>query len=223
MKKFFKLFGIAATVTIFLFMAIACDNSSSSGGGGSIALPPAGDGSISFASVKTYDVYLYSNWNTLYTGSPITFTRFVDEYASYISAITDNPEEWEVKIDGTPRKLYLKLGTPKASVLKNVSSKYPSLTCTSGLKIFESGGFQDGANLIFWDKRNLEDEVDFLYADRNGTISGSFYDSYEKLTFLVNMSLKQGWNTVTRTFNGSTVTNVTGTPDSSFKWILESY
>jgi len=222
MKNVIKILEITVMMAAILFAMAACSDSGS-GGGENITLPPAGDGSISFASAKTYDVYLYSNWNTLYGGPLITFTSVAAHDAAYIYEITDNPEEWEVKIDGIPRKLYLKLGTPKASVLDYASIEFPSsFTCTSGLKIFHNSLFNDGSgNSISWDKQNPEAEVSFCYANMDGTISGSV--SYPGGSFLVNMALKQGWNTVINTWNGTTETLVTGTPDSSFKWILWSY
>jgi hypothetical protein len=66
-----------------------------------------------------------------------------------------------------------------------------------------------------------ENYVLFLYADKDGTISGKSRDG----TYTCNLVLKKGWNTVLRrtvdTYSFVTDTYVTGKPDSNYKWFLK--
>ena len=235
MKHTIKLFGIIAIVAMIGFSMTACSDGSSDAFGGEIQLPPAGDGSISFAEPWTeIDVFLWDDFPNIiaYTGGPINFTKveFIIDFTSdfdqdkkKISYITDNPSEWNISIDSF-NKLSLKLGTPKEGALKNASAIFsPSnFVSTSGLKVFMHVSFYSGNNFLDWENHTAAEMVSLVYANMDGTISGSYYDSTYDYTMLVNMTLKAGWNTaIFKEVSEEVYHLVTGMPNSNFKWFYK--
>ena len=231
MKSVIKILGIVALAATVVFAITACDSSGSGDGkGGNGTLPQAGDGSISFASAKEYPVYRYSDPNTSYIGADIIFTKIWGETVSGdedrvldISSFVENLAEWDIKVDGTISKLSLKLGVPQTSELVNASESvyfaYPGLSHTSGLNVLVTEGefFHDAEDIsVLW-VSSEGTPAHIIYADRDGTISGA--TEMKGTPVLVNLALKQGWNT-TIILNENTPAWITGTPDSSYKWVV---
>ena len=218
MRNLLKFIGIAALTTIIGFSTATC------GDGGGDGLPTAGNGFIDLSTGKNFQVYDRDTGNA--STKSITFTHF-----SHGEALSDcfYPGTYEVKMTGG--KLSLKLGTLKPEKLIDVSSSAPpGLSCTNGLKIFAVAGFVDGDSL--WPDHTLlwgegVHEVDFYYANKQGTISGkTFVEDAANPPgryHIYNCDFKQGWNTVLSYYNALYDSLwVTGTPGANQKWRLSN-
>ncbi|MCL2381908.1 MAG: hypothetical protein FWC64_10035 [Treponema sp.] len=241
MKNTFKFLGIVVvTAAIGLSMA-ACDTGSTNAGNG---LPPAGDGSITFAP----------------GAPPMTFTGVVDWDGNPVNRTMDFTHMWilvdgnlvlaelsviipgsEIRLDGDT--LNFRLGTPWEELLMPASDLFGNMSgfsATTGLRVFYDDTFLEGTFLtadgygLLWliPQTLIHTVVMFGYANIAGTIRGigvfpdEYYEEYDNV-ITVNMELRPGWNTVIGTGGPDPVvsgrwnlTMVTGRPGDDFVWVL---
>lgn len=233
MKNLLKVTGIITIFAVIGLSLAACGDPGDNAGGGGEGLPPAGDGSFnSTAGNQNWDVYDLSG-NKL--NSTVTFTRIFrgvigsssdpDDFYAPFSDLLD--ETTEVKMTGG--KLSVKLGTPKTDKLQG-SDEYQAMGMSfspSDLKIYAIFMFfivdNNSIGSLSWGSTGTGRLVQFMFADRDGTISGTY--SEEGFLNKYNLKLKKGWNTVicTADYSTYTATYVTGTPGSDLKWYYNAH
>ncbi|MCL2381552.1 MAG: hypothetical protein FWC64_08165 [Treponema sp.] len=230
MKKVF----FAALATVIGFSMAACDTGSNDV---RIDLPPAGDGSITFApgdppmTFPVVDRY----GDPVALGGTMNFTRMWggEDNGDYWADMSDIIPNSVVSLSadgvlslilGTPTELW-----PLVDLFENGVPR--GISITAGLRVFIIENFSSTDDyFLVW--RTLPDQynwggVDFFYADRAGTVMGIIEDEY--VISRVNMELSPGWNTVIATEEWNPVsgreyhTMVTGRPGDNFKWILRDY
>jgi len=190
------------------------------------------DGSIDFTGPmwNDLDVYRRSDFE-LYDGEDIIFDIInvivgffeSDVYCSF-SDVSNNPENWEIKI--TNNKLSIKLGIPDKII--SMTSFPEGIIATSGLELVMIGLFvsniDDDLDLdLQWRDPYALDMVSFFYANKAGTVKGEFI-LYDEIKIIMNLDLKQGWNTVISNYNEDEDMSIyffTGVPESNdFMWYL---
>jgi hypothetical protein len=93
----------------------------------------------------------------------------------------------------------------------------------AGLQIYEISGFRYDTKptpSIHWEhETDPDNSILFIYANQNGTISGTdtAYAGGD-YTLILDLELKQGWNTALLTLDNNVFKMVTGKPLSSYKW-----
>ncbi|MCL2381487.1 MAG: hypothetical protein FWC64_07815 [Treponema sp.] len=237
MENTFKWFGIVVLVAVIGFSMAACDTGTT--GGGRDGLPPAGDGGITFPApgdpnVPPPPVVVDFQGNPVPADITMNFTRVAigwDEDDVIYAYLLDIIPGSAITLSGGT--LSFRLGNPiEAELMSAAGTMPPGFSATPGLRIFMVG-------LIFYTTESVaprwmippdDDEysltvVQFVYADRAGTVSGRFQNEYWNET--ANWVLRQGWNTVISTItfddpdsgSGSS-TSVTGTPGANFRWMI---
>jgi hypothetical protein len=175
------------------------------------------NGSIDFSEAKKYDAVNGDGTDRSYDKCAGLFS----DNSADLSTVFAN-SSYTVSISAT-NKVTLQMGTPNSTVLYSSSIIGTAFEISAGLQIYEIGGFRYGhkpAPSICWEhETNPDNSISFIYANKDGTISGtdtSYADG--TYTLMLDLELKQGWNTALLTFNNKEITMVTGKPTSSYKW-----
>ncbi|MCL2380980.1 MAG: hypothetical protein FWC64_05230 [Treponema sp.] len=245
MKNPFKFFGIAVLVAAIGLSMAACDTGSTNAGNG---LPPAGDGSITFAPgapPMTFTGVVDQDGNPV--NRTMDFTHFLifredDEVVADVSLVIPGSE---IRLDGDT--LNLRLGTPWEELLISASDWWfggiSGISATTGLRVISmdgEGSFHNADRYsLNWMIPPDPDAYDFtsvvfVYANIAGTIRGIgiYQDEYNGWSEVItlNMELRPGWNTVIGTMGPDPIlsgrwnlTAVTGRPGEDFVWVLRRW
>jgi len=212
MKKAIKLFGFIAMVAIIGFSITFCG----CGAGDDTNGVSGGDGSLGGASItKTY--------TTTHSGSQVTFNhaQLIDGSLHSFSDIFNTTANVDVNVTGTGT-LTVKLDALKTANLVGLTSELPGVTATpSDLKINTIDYFKSkdpGTEKIHWRKPDDSGFVVFVYANKDGIATGSFFDGGGTVTVQVALTLKQGWNTVMQDMTSPTTGKlVSGVPGAGYR------
>jgi len=230
-------FGIIILTAIIGFSVMSCGD-----GGDKDKLPPAGNGSVTFPITSSAVYYFDEDSDdgiVPYTGANLNFSFIsivdvdvlynddsdLDELIKFIELSKILSGTTNVRV--TSSGLSLSLGTPRNEYLIDISKDLPKgFSVTSGLRVFGVNTFFSDCNnyMLAWTSNNSfpSDIAGLYYANKAGKISGKFMDGDEDL--IMNLDLRQGWNTFIQTFsdnkNGYTITTVTGQPSNDYKWVI---
>ncbi|GHV76843.1 hypothetical protein AGMMS49942_16640 [Spirochaetia bacterium] len=215
------LFALHCIALVMSFLVFGCDTGNCPGveTNGDEIVEPTNDpvsknGFIGLTISKEYDAVNGDGTARTYDKC-VSF--FWDESSTLAAVFSGSPHNVSI---GTNNKITLEIGPPANSELYPPTNIDPVFVSSTGLKIYELYGFRYGskpAPSIYWAHETVPDNtVLFIYANQDGTISGT--GTYaESFPLTLDMELKQGWNTAILTIS-STITIVTGTPSSSYKW-----